>query len=79
MKQSYTKVLEALLNGAAKSSVELARETQMERFDVVGAISILRRNDALAQAGNGKYRITDRGIMLLGTQPSVQVSPRSSQ
>ena len=79
MKQSYTKVLEALRNGASKSSVELARELHMERFDVVGAICILRRDDALAQAGDGKYRITDRGIMLLGTQPSIQVSPRSPQ
>lgn len=79
MKQSYIKVLEALRNGASKSSVELAQELSMERFDVVGAISILRRNDALAQAGSGKYRITDRGIMLLGTHPGVQVSPRSLQ
>ena len=78
MKQSYIKVLEALRSGTPKTSAEISAETGLEYMDVVGAVSILRRQSLLAQAGEKRYRVTDKGRMLFDARPGIEVDRRQT-
>ncbi len=77
LKTNYVKVLAALRSGTPKTSKEICQECNLDRLDCSGAISILRRMEALAQAGDQRYRITERGIAMFDRAPLVQIEPRS--
>jgi hypothetical protein len=76
-RESYRKVLVALSDGRPKTSNEICTEVGFEdRWLCTGAISMLRRMDAIDQAGHGKYRITDTGKMLLGKSTPLPLTQR---
>lgn len=80
LRQPYLKVLSALSGGQPKTSNELSMECGFEsRLDCTGAISFLRRVDAIDQAGHGKYRITDKGKIMLQRAPKVELSQRGER
>lgn len=80
LKEPYKRVLSALSSGQPKTSNELSMECGFEsRFDGTGAISFLRRADAIDQAGHGKYRITDKGRIMLQGAAKVEISPRGTR
>ena len=76
LRSNYIAVLESLRSGTPKTSAEISADTGIDMLQVVGAISILRRTDAVAQAGNKKYRITDKGKILFDTRPGIEVNRR---
>jgi hypothetical protein len=78
-RESYRKVLVALSDGRPKTSNEICTEVGFDdRWACTGAISILRRMDAIDQAGHGKYRITDKGKMLLGQSSALPLTQRET-
>ncbi len=78
-RDSYRKVLVALSDGRPKTSNEIRTEVGFEdRWLCTGAISVLRRMDAIDQAGHGKYRITDTGKMLLGKSVALPLTQRDA-
>jgi predicted transcriptional regulator len=78
LRSNYIAVLESLRSGPPKTSAEISADTGIDMLQVVGAISILRRTDAVAQAGNKKYRITDKGKSLFDTRPGIEVNRRQT-
>ena len=82
LKQDYIRVLQALVNGEAKASDLICVECGFKSpFDCTGAISILRRADAIDQAGHSRYRITEKGKAMLAEagQSKIVFSPRVRQ
>jgi len=79
LKQEYLRVLQALADGEAKSSDKICVECGFRSpFKCTGAISVLRRADAIDQAGHSQYRITEKGKLMLSEagQPRVSLSTR---
>ena len=79
-RESYRKVLVALNGGQPKTSNELAIECGFEdRWACTGAISVLRRMDAIDDAGHKRYKITDKGKLLLGDGSKLALTQRESR
>lgn len=77
LKEPYRKVLAALGSGQPKTSNELRMECGfVSPFECTGAISLLRRLEAIDQAGRGRYKITDKGKVMLQGAARLEVSPR---
>ena len=80
LKEPYKKVLAALSSGEPKNGDELSTECGfLSRLDCTGAISLLRRLDAIEQAGHGKYRITDMGRIMLQGGARIELTPRETR
>ena len=81
LKPSYVAVLDTLKDGQPKTSVQICIDCGLERMECTGAISILRRREAISQAeikaGIPKYKITDRGRLMLEQAPRVVITKRS--
>ena len=78
LKPSYVKVLLALRDGKPRNHDEICVEAGLEGLECTGAISILRRDEDLEQAGDRRFRITEKGRMMLDTAPRIEVSRRPS-
>lgn len=76
LKPSYEKVLVALRDGQSKDHDTICLDAGLDDFECTGAISILRRNRALEQAGGRKYKITEKGLHLLESAPRITVNRR---
>ncbi len=76
LKQSYVKVLSTLRDGKPRNHDEICAESGLEGFECTGAISILRRADAIDQAGHRRFVITEQGRLLLDTAPRIEVTRR---
>lgn len=77
LKPSYERVLVALRDGQPKGHDDICLAAGLDDFECTGAISILRRNKALAQAGDHQYRITEKGVHLLEHAPKLVVNQRN--
>lgn len=73
-------MLVALNDGQPKTSNELAIECGFEdRWACTGAISVLRRMDAIDDAGHKKYKITEKGKLLLGQDARLALTQRETR